>query len=149
MQRDRLKNPHPWTYEIPLAIALALVLIAVLGVHTGRAMANLAAGGGWGWPPPTDLFSSVPGLLRGDASAGLMNPGVVAEPAAVRSWVIITSVINVLGALFASVVAYRRWGPTRLRGMASRAEAAALLGLPGLRTHRALIRPDLHGKGER
>ena len=36
MQQDRLKNPHPWTYEIPLAIVLALVLIAVLGVHTGR-----------------------------------------------------------------------------------------------------------------
>ena len=80
MQQDRLRNPHPWTYEIPLAIVLTLVLIAVLGVHTGRAVANLLAGGGWGWPPATELLRSLPGLWRGDAGAGLTNPGVVADP---------------------------------------------------------------------
>lgn len=36
-QQDRLKNPHTWTYEVPLAVVLTLVLVAVLGVHTGRA----------------------------------------------------------------------------------------------------------------
>ena len=65
MQQDRLKNPHPWTYEIPLAIVLTLVLVAVLGVHTGRAVANLLAGGGWGWPPATELFRSLPGVQLG------------------------------------------------------------------------------------
>lgn len=149
MQQDRLRNPHPWTYEIPLAILLTLVLIAVLGVHTGRAVANLLAGGGWGWPPATELFSSLPGLLRGDAGAGLTNPGVVADPRALRTWVLITVVVNLLGALVLSVVAYRRWGPGRLRGMASRTEAASLLSLPRLRRHRAVIRPDLYGKAAR
>ena len=149
MQQDRLRNPHPWTYEIPLAIVLTLVLIAVLGVHTGRAVANLLAGGGWGWPPATELFSSLPGLLRGDAGAGLTNPGVVADPRALRTWVLITVVVNLLGALVLSVVAYRAWGPGRLRGMASRTEAASLLGLPRLRRHRAVIRPDLYGKAAR
>ena len=149
MQQDRLRNPHPWTYEIPLAIAVTLVLVAVLGVHTGRAVANLLAGGGWGWPPATELFTSLPGLLRGDAGAGLTNPGVVADPRALRTWVLITAALNLLGSLVLSVVAYRRWGPGRLRGMASRTEAASLLGLPRLRRHRAVIRPDLFGKAAR
>ncbi|MFC5041847.1 hypothetical protein [Ornithinimicrobium kibberense] len=112
-------------------------------------MANLLAGGGWGWPPATELFPSLPGLLRGDAGAGLTNPGVVAEPGALRTWVLITAAVNLLGALGLSVVAYRRWGPGRLRGMASRTEAASLLGLPRLRRHRAVIRPDLYGKDAR
>src|SRR5690606_37513406 len=149
MQQDSLKSPHPWTYEIPLAIVLTLVLVAVLGVHTGRAVANLLAGGGWAWPPATELFTSLPGLLRGDAGAGLTNPGVVAEPGPLRAWVLITQAANLLDCLVLSVVAYRRWGPGRLRGMASRTEAASLLGLSRLRRHRAVIRPDLYGKDTR
>ncbi|MCE0485474.1 hypothetical protein [Ornithinimicrobium sediminis] len=149
MQQDRLKNPHPWTYEILLAIVATLLLVAVLGVHTGRAVANLVAGGGWGWPPATELLPSLPGLLRGDAGAGLTDPGVVADPGALRTWVHIIAGVTLLCWLVAFVVAYRRWGPGRLRGMASRAEASTLLGLPRLRKHRAIIRPDLHGKDPR
>jgi hypothetical protein len=149
MQQDRLKNPHPWTYEVPLAIGLTLALVAVLGVHTGRAVANLLAGGGWGWPPATELFRSLPGLLRGDAGAGLTDAGVVADPGALRTWVLITASVTLLGWLVACMVAYRAWGPGRLRGMATRTEAASLLGLPRLRRHRAIIRPDLHGKDPR
>ena len=66
-----------------------------------------------------------------------------------EEWVLITQAANLLGCLVLSVVAYRRWGPGRLRGMASRTEAASLLGLPRLRRHRAVIRPDLHGKAAR
>ncbi|MFK5634229.1 hypothetical protein [Ornithinimicrobium sp. LYQ103] len=149
MQQDRLKNPHPWTYEIPLAIVLALVLLSVLGVHTGRAVANLLAGGGWGWAPATELFTSLPGLLRGDAGTGLPDPGVVADPSSLRVWILITQAVNLLGLIALSAMANRSWGPGRLRGMASRAEAAALLGLPRLRRHRAIIRPDLHAKAPR
>ncbi|SOC51171.1 hypothetical protein [Ornithinimicrobium cerasi] len=149
MQQDRLKNPHPWTYEIPLAVVLTLVLVAVLGVHGGRAVANLLAGGGWGWPAATQLFPSLPALMRGDAGAGLTDPGVVAGPEALTTWMSIASAVNLLGSLALGCVVYRRWGPNRLRGMASRAEAASLLGLPRLRRHRAVIRPDLHGKDPR
>jgi hypothetical protein len=149
VQQDRLKNPHPWTYEIPLAIVLTLVLLAVLGVHTGRAVANLLAGGGWGWPPATELFTSLPGLLRGDSGAGLSDPDVVADPSSVRVWILITQAVNLLGLIALSVMAHRRWGPGRLRGMATRAEAATLLGLPRLRRDRAIIRPDLHAKAPR
>ena len=149
MQQDRLRNPHPWTYEIPLAVVLTLVLVAVLGVHGGRAVANLLAGGGWEWPAPTQLFPSLPGLLRGDAGAGLTDPGVLAGPAALATWMSIASAVNLLGSLALGCVVYRRWGPGRLRGMATRTEAASLLGLPRLRMHRAVIRPDLHGKDPR
>jgi len=149
MQQERLKNPHPWTYEIPLAVVLTLVLVAVLGVHAGRAVANLLAGGGWGWPPATELFSSLRGLWRGDAAAGLTDPGVVAGPGALRTCVVITQTVNLLGWLTLSILAYRRLGPGRLRGMASRPEASSLLGLPRLRKHRAVIRPDLYGKAAR
>ncbi len=149
MQQDRLRNPHPWTYEIPLAIVLLLVLVAVLGVHTGRAVANLVAGGGWGWPPATELFSSLPGLWAGDAAAGLADPGTVASPRSLRTWVLLTQALNLIGWLALALVAYRRWGPGRLRGMASRAEAATLLGMLRLRKHRAVIRPDLYGKAAR
>ena len=149
MQQDRLKNPHPWTYEIPLAIALTLVLTAVLGMHAGRAVANLLAGGGSGWPPATELFTSIPGLLRGDAGAGLTYPGAVAAPGALRTWLLITQSVNLLSWLALAVVAHRRLGPGRLRGMASRSEASVLLGQPRLRKHRAVIRPDLYGKDPR
>ncbi len=149
MQQDRLKNPHPWTYEIPLAIVLSLVLVTVLGVHAGRAVANLVAGGGWGWPPATQLFASLPGLWRGDAGAGLTDPGVVASPRSLRTWVLLTQAVNLIGCLVLGVVAYRRWGPGRLRGMANRDEAATLLGLPRLRKQRAVIRPDLYGTAAR
>ncbi|MGB6020872.1 MAG: hypothetical protein WBG89_00950 [Ornithinimicrobium sp.] len=149
MQQDRLKNPHPWTYEIPLAIVLTLVLLTVLGVHAGRAVANLLAGGDWGWPPATELFASLPGLLRGDAGAGLTDPGVVAGPGALRTWVLITTAVTLIGSLVLPVVAHRRWGPGRLRGMATRAEADTSLGLPRLRRHQVVIRPDRYGKAPR
>jgi len=43
-------------------------------------------------------------------------------------------------------VALDRWGPGRMKGMATRGEADKLLGLTLLRRNRALIRPDLYGK---
>jgi hypothetical protein len=37
-----------------------------------------------------------------------------------------------------------RWGPGRLRGMASRGEAERLLGVTRLRKVRSVVRPDLY-----
>ncbi len=39
-----------------------------------------------------------------------------------------------------------RWGPHRIHGMASKAEAQHLLGRRRLHRVRAIIRPDLYGK---
>lgn len=146
MQQERLRNPYPWTFEIPLALLLLFLLTTVLGLHAGRGLANLFSGGGWAWPPSSTLFTSLPGLLRGDAAAGLTDPGVTAGPGALRAWLVITQVLQLAAWCVLSAFAFRRWGPGRIRGMATRAQANALLGLPRLRKHRAIIRPDLYGK---
>jgi len=54
-----------------------------------------------------------------------------------------------LGLLIGCAVALEkgldRWGPGRLQGMATRAEAELLLGRTRLRKHAKVIRPDLYG----
>lgn len=45
---------------------------------------------------------------------------------------------------WASTIAYARWGPGRVRGMATKTEAEELLGLRRLRKNRAVVRPDLY-----
>ena len=42
--------------------------------------------------------------------------------------------------------AYQRWGPGRMRGMATAAEAEKLLGVTRLRKVAGILRPDLYGK---
>ena len=71
MQQSRRTNPYPFTWEIPLTLAVTVLLLLVLGVQAGRAVANLAAGSGVSFPPRDALFTSVPGMLAGDAGAGL------------------------------------------------------------------------------
>src|SRR5205085_682312 len=41
---------------------------------------------------------------------------------------------------------YHRWGPGRIRGMATAAEAEKLLGVTRLRKVADIVRPDLYGK---
>jgi hypothetical protein len=41
-----------------------------------------------------------------------------------------------------------RWGPGRLRGMASRGEAERLLGVTRQRKVRSVVRPNLYGKNQ-
>jgi hypothetical protein len=43
-------------------------------------------------------------------------------------------------------VVLARWGPSRIKGMASAAAAERLLGVSRLRKVRAVVRPDLYGK---
>ena len=91
MQRERRRDPYPWTWEIPLAITVATLLVVVLGIQLGRSVANLLAGAGWTWPDPnagtfpspigTAFWTSLPGVLGGHADAGLPTP----TPDGVRS----------------------------------------------------------------
>jgi hypothetical protein len=162
MQADRRRDPHPWTWEGPAAATVALLLLLVVAIQVGRSLANALAGAGWTWPMAdegaasaspigTAFWTSVPGIVAGDASAGLA--GSSAAPVADR-WVLAvcvaaceTAVLVMAAAVI--VHAWRTWGPHRLRGMASRAEAEALLGVSRLRTVAPLVRPDLHGRGHR
>ncbi len=150
MQRERRHNPYPYTWEVPLGIACAVLLVLVLGAHTGRALANLTTGAGITFPPTTDLFTSVPGLVRGDATAGLTDPpAVVAASGALYGWMLVTELVVLVLTVVVGVWVYRRWGPGRVQGMATKAQAEQLLGLNRLRNVRGVVRPDLHGKAPR
>lgn len=145
MQTERRRNPYPFTWEVPAGILAALVLLLVFGVHLGRGFANWTAGAGWHWPRPAALFTAVPGVLAGDASAGLALPlGVGAAPGQLLGWVIVVEVVIAAGAIVLTVAGLRRWGPGRLRGMATAPEAEAALGASRLRRVRHIIRPDLY-----
>ena len=141
------------------------VLAGLLTGHPGRglppALAGLGAaaalaGGGWVWPGGADTCGAVlGGLLTGHPGRGL-PPGLagrVPGPAAVCSGVAIAEllILTVAGGGAALMWRYHRPGDAR-RGMASRGEAAQVLGRSRLRTARAIIRPDLHtpaGRGNR
>lgn len=144
MQRSRRHNPYPLTWEIPLAVACTVLLALVLGVQLGRGIANLTAGAGWLWPDTTWFFRSVPAVLAGDATAGLHTNGQVASRAGLRVWLLATEVAVVVVLALVGIFVVRRWGPNRLKGMASPADAERLLGMSRLRRVRHLIRPDLH-----
>jgi hypothetical protein len=145
MQTERRQNPYPLTWEIPAAIFVTGALLLVLGVHLGRGIANWTAGAGWHWPSPAGLFSTVPAVLAGDASIGLASPiPDAAAPSQVLGWVLAVEAIILIGAITLTLVGLRRWGPGRLKGMATAAEAEAALGISRLRRVRAIIRPDLH-----
>ena len=145
MQRTRRTTPYPFTWEIPVGIVLAMLLALVLGLQAGRSLANLVAGNGWVFLDRMALFTTLGPLLSGQAGAGLP---AVTRPASVELlWTCVglveLLVIVVIG--WAVKLGLGRWGPARLRGMATAAQAEALLGRTRLRRHAKVIRPDLYG----
>ena len=126
------------------------MLLMTFVLHVARAGANVLASGRWGWPPRTELFSSVPGLLRGDASAGLA--GRLSQPATetqLGMWIFVFEVATLTSAALVLRWGTRRWGPGRILGMASPNEVERVLGASRLRRNAAVIRPDLYGRGAR
>lgn len=145
LQTDRRHDPYPFTWEIPVALLAATMLAAALGIQTGRSLAHWATGAGWHWPTPRGLLTSIPAILSGHPVAGLdPPPSPAATAGAVIGWIIATETLLLLGLATLAALALRRWGPARMRGVASPAEAASTLGLRRLRAHRRIIRPDLY-----
>lgn len=144
-QRTRRRTPYPWTWELPAAVAAAAVAVLVVGVQLGRAAANLMAGGGWRLPPLAGWSSSTVGILAGNPAAGLTPaPAQLATAGAVGLWVAVTELLLLSATTVAGVWLNRRWGPSRMVGMASRSEAEQTLGISQLRKNRTVIRPDLY-----
>jgi hypothetical protein len=147
MQRSRRNDPYPFTWEIPAAITAGVLLVLVLGVHIGRAAANLLAGVGWSWPARDELFRSLPAILGGDGGAGLpraLHGGAGQGALWTAIGVCELLLLTLLGWAFKTGL--DRWGPHRVQGMATRAQAEQMLGLPRLRKASAVVRPDLYGK---
>lgn len=141
-QHERRRTPYPLTWEPGAAGLLLVALGVVLGVHTGRAAALFAAGAGWCWPEPAQLFRSIPAVLAGDINAGLTQP-VPGVPG--LGWGIAAAELAILTLLtLGGVWLLRRYGPHRLRGAATPAECDALLGRSRLWRNRRIIRPDLY-----
>ena len=146
-QRSRRHDPYPWTWEIPLVTVLAILVLIILGVHLGRAVANVVAGSDWSFPNRVDLFSSLPGVLRGDAAAGLVDlDGPVASPSTLLMCVAATELILLAVTVLLLKWGLDRWGPGRMRGVATAGEAERLLGVTRLRRNRRIVRPDLYGQ---
>lgn len=144
LQADRRRNPYPYTWEIPIGILTGWLLLAGLGIHLGRALANATAGAGWTWPTGRALYASIPAILAGNPVAGLaLSVGAAASPAALHAWLIATELVILAGYTAVLIWAGRRWGPGRMKGMATPTEAEQVLGLTRLRRNATLIRPDL------
>jgi hypothetical protein len=144
-QRSRRQDPYPWTWEMPLAIVVAILILVVLGVHLGRAVADVLAGCEWRFPSRVNLFRSLPAVLRGDAGAGLADlHGPGASPSSLLTCVAATELILLATSVVLIKVGLDRWGPGRMRGVASSSEAERLLGVARLRRSRKIVRPDLY-----
>jgi hypothetical protein len=133
---------------VPLSYSpLAVVVLGVLGIHIGRGVANLMAGGWWGFPDRVRLFVSLPALLHGDPAAGLPRvDGSVASASLLWTCVIVVEAMLLVGSPAGLKFGLAQWGPHRGQGLASRGEAERLLVRARLRRHSRIIRPDLYGR---
>lgn len=143
-----------------MGVALAGGFAMVMGLQLGRSVANLVAGAGWTWPDPdagqftspigTAFWTSLPGVVTGDSSAGLApqeaSNSHLAGPSLTWGCLIVTELLVVVALGWLAIFILQRWGPGRMRGMATSAEAERMLGVTRLRKVAGIVRPDLHGK---
>ena len=117
------------------------------GVHIGRGVANALGGCDWRVPSRVHLLSSLPAVLRGDAGAGLVDlHGQLASPSSLVACVGATELILLTTTVLLIKLGWDRWGPGRLKGVASPGDAEKFLGVTRLRRSRRIVRPDLYGK---
>jgi hypothetical protein len=146
--RGRQRDPQPLNRQGEVAlVALSGVVYAVTWVALGGL--GLAAGlfgGGWFLPSGNDMVPVMVGLLSGHPGQGLPPDLAARLPGtfAVYGCVAVVEVAAIAAAIVGGVLVarYRRPGDAR-RGMATRYEAAQVLGIGRLRSARAVIRPDL------
>ena len=119
-----------------------------MAAHAARSLALALAGAGWVWTSQAQLFTALPGIVAGDSRAGL-GTGPAASPALLSTCLVVVELLALVLIVWAVIAGMRQWGPARVRGMATRAEADTLLGLQRLRKVAPVVRPDLHGKGAR
>ncbi len=145
LQQQRRQTPYPHTWEVPALAAVTIAYLLTVGVHAGRGVANLTACGAWHWPDASAWFTSLPGVLAGNAAAGIADPACAgASGGVLMGSIIAIELVTVAVLVIVGNWAFDRWGPTRLKGMATPTEATQLLGVDRLRRVRRIIRPDLY-----
>lgn len=145
MQRSRRTNPYPFTWELPVFLFTAVLFLVLVGLQTGRSIANLIAGSGWVFVERPKLITSLGGVLTGQADAGLEGLTSPATSSLLWTCIAVVELPVLIGCVVGLKWGLARWGPGRLHGMATRAEAEMLLGQTRLRRHAKVIRPDLYG----
>ncbi|MCK5891720.1 hypothetical protein [Aeromicrobium sp.] len=145
LQQERRTNPYPWSWEIPVGVTMVIGFVLILTVHVARAVANWLSGAPWALPESRAVFTSLPSILTGDPTAGLDHiPASHASANSVISWVIFLELVVIAATTWAAVLTLRRFGPGRIKGMATPDEVEQVLGLARLRKHAHIVRPDLH-----
>ncbi len=148
-QRGRDPQPMGRGGEVALVALAGVALLLVLAALVGLGVAAALFGGGWVWPAGNDTVGSVAGgLLSGHPGAGLPSAAAARVPASSVVYGVI-AVVEVLTVALAALVGvlfwrYHRPGDAR-RGMATRDEAARVLGTGRLQAAKAVLRPDLRG----
>ena len=148
-QQRRDPQPIGRSGEVALVALAAVLMLLGFAALAGLGAAAALAGGGWVWPHGTDTAGSVlGGLLTGHPGRGL-PPELAARvpgPVPVYSVVAVAELAMVVVATAGGVLFWRSHRPCDARrGMATRSEAAQVLGRSRLRAARAIIRPDLNG----
>jgi hypothetical protein len=145
----RVRDPQPIgrAGETALVVLAAVVLAVALAALAGLGLASLVAGRGWVWPHGADTAGHVlGGILTGRPGHGLpaRTAARVASDPAVYTGIAVCEVLlgAVTGLGWWLAAGWYRPSDAR-RGMATRSEAAAVLGAARLRSARAVIRPDL------
>lgn len=146
MQVDRRKESIPWTWEPFVGGLVLCALVGLVAAQVARGIAYLFAGDGFRWPTADAQVSSAFAVFAGRSAAGLPGTEV---PTIDTTWLytclVAFEVLAATAFISAGVAAFHRWGPARMLGMATRTEAQKILGIARLRSHSAVIRPDLHG----
>jgi hypothetical protein len=149
-QRRRDPQPLGQGWEVAVAVIGGMLLGAALAALAGLGAASLLFGGGWVWPHGIDTVGHVlGGLLAGNPGRGLpaAQTRLVAGAGAVYGCVAACELVLILVSILVGVLIsrYRRPGDIR-GGMATRREAAQVLGIARLRGAKEIIRPDLYSR---
>lgn len=148
-QRGRDPQPLSRGGEVALIALAAALLLLALAALLGLGVAAALLGGGWVWPAGSQQTGPVlRGLLTGRPGTGLPPPVAarVPGPAGVYGCVAATELLTVGFGVAAVVLGWRYHRPRDARrGMATRGEAAQVLGWSRLHAARAILRPDLTG----
>jgi len=148
-QRRRDPQPTGQGWEVAAAAVGGALLVVGLGALAGLGLASALWGGGWVWPHGTDTITHVLGeIAHGRPGRGLPagQRRLVAGRGPVYGCVAALELTLAALAAGAGVLIgrYRRPGDAR-GGMATRSEAALVLGISALRSAKSIIRPDRYG----
>ena len=145
------REPQPWgrAGEVAFVAASGVLVLLAAAALAGVGVSGVLFGRGWVWPHGgSSTAAAIGGLLAGHPGAGLpAGPAGSLPGRDVVYGCVAAAELLALGLLLAAVagwLGYRRPGDAR-GGMATRREAAQVLGLRRLRDAGPVIRPDRYG----